>query len=413
MGKLSKLVLFKNAVNSKHGVGTIGHANTVQVIPRVSTGSISFDRALGGGIPLGRISLFRGPESSGKTEKTYRVLGIAQNLCSNCHRPVSGLKIEYDEENGWEAHGHCDCYAGGLCDIIQYPDEKKEEFAERKALWSENSYREFRVVLFDMEGAFEIEWAEKLGLDTRRMLYVRPDTAEEAVDICDELIRTGEVDMIAVDSLAAMTPSIEVSSSSEDQNIAMQARILSRFCRRVVASSGYVSREYKRLVTHIWINQERDKIEKGMGQGWGDKSVMPGGHAQKFAASVIVKMWASKWQTEQQDPGFIKDLQSEIGTKVRMNFKTIKNKTAPARQTGSYDMFISGGEVGEIDEFKYVIAMAEKYGMYRVEGEGTNKKWFIGDEKYDRKAQAMDRFKDPDVYGHTRQTILNFMLGIK
>ena len=403
------LKALKQAVNKKHGIGTMSNASVVMHIPRLNTGSMSFDRALGGGIPIGRTTIFRGSESSGKTTNAYRVIGLAQNLCANCYRPVDNLKVTWNEiEEEWEAHGECDCYQGDLFETHQYPDERLDEYKARIKRYETNSYEEFRVALFDLEGAFDRAWAKRLGVDDRRLVYVRPDTAEETGDIYDNLMRTGEVDLFVLDSIAAMTPSVEVVESLEKWQQGLQARLVGKFARKVQSSANAVAKDYKRLITQIWINQEREKI----GISFGDNSVMPGGKAQLFGASVIVKMWASKWEKELQESDVIDELKSEIGTRVRMNFKVLKNKTAPAMQTGSYNMIIAGEQAGSVDEQKFFMSMAERFGFFRVEIEGKSKKnWYVGDERYNTKRDAIERINEFDIYKHVRNLIMDKLLG--
>lgn len=404
----------KATINKKHGAGTITNAGVIRRIPRISTGSLSFDRALGGGVAVGRTTIFAGQESSGKTTNAIRVAGIAQGLCRNCYRPVDIQEFYEDDDGNGGVElipiAECDCYKSGLFKPIQYIDEKKDEYKERMDRYTENSYDEFRVAFFDQEGAFDIEWSNKLGLDTdSRFLYVRLDTAEEAIDVYDALMRSGEVDLFILDSIAAMTPSAEVEESVEKWQQGLQARLMGKFSRKVVSAQNFVLKGFGRTPTQIWINQIRQKI----GVMFGDNTVLPGGLAQKFSSSTTAMMWSSKWQREVRDKDLPEEFRTDIGTRVRMNMKTIKNKTAPAYQTGSYDMFVEGEDAGKIDESKYIIAMAGKFGLYREEGEGPKKKWHIGNEIYDKKKDAMARMSEPKTLDAMRGIILKKLLGVE
>ena len=406
MARNSKLKVLKKLVNDKHGAGTMSTAMYVMDMPRLSTGSLSFDRALGGGIPAGRTTIFRGSESSGKTTNAYRVLGLAQNICANCYRPVH--ELEFVEDKGdFSAVGECDCFQGGLFETKQYPDEKNDEYKARIKEYEKNSYEEYRVALIDMEGAYDKEWAAKLGVDDRRLVYVRPDTAEEAMDIYDNLLRTGEVDLLVLDSIAAMTPSTEVTESLEKWQQGLQARLMGKFSRKTQSGANSVAKEYKRLPTQLWINQEREKI----GVMFGDNKVMPAGLAQLFAASIIVKMWPSKWEKEVMDADLIKDYQMDIGTRVRMNFKVTKNKTAPAMQAGSFDMFTTGKEAGQIDQSKYIMALAEKFGLFGSVGDGAKKMWKVGNKEFKTKKEAVEHITDPVVFRDVYDVLLKHLLG--
>jgi RecA/RadA recombinase len=407
-----RLDILKSAIRKEHGKSALGMASRVRDIRRISTGSLALDRALGGGIPAGKITLLRGSESSGKTATAYRALGIAQNLCANCLRPVENLEFKEEIDDDGEvvvvASGNCDCYQKGLMETVQYPEEKIPDYKRRIKELEENSYEEFRAALIDVEHVFSPKWASRLGVDGSRLLYLRPDTAEQTIDLYDDLLRTGAVHMIVLDSIAALAPREEIEKSAYEQQQALMARLMGKFTRREVSAANFIATHYRSFPTRIWINQEREKI----GISYGDNTVMPAGNAQKFIGSAIVKMWPSKWERETQDSELKADFQSEIGIKVRINFKTLKNRTAPAFQTGSYTLVVSGEDAGKIDELKYFLAMAEKFGLFTTVEDGKKKSWMVGDEEYTKKSDAIDRMMESAVYGEMRSLILDRMLGV-
>lgn len=413
MARNPKLDVLKSAIRKEHGNVVVSMASAIADVPRVSTCSLAMDRAFGGGFPAGRITILRGKESGGKTVTAYRAIGNAQNLCANCFRPARELEFVEDVDDEGEVilstKGYCDCFKEGIFKTVPYPDEKKPEYKARLKELEENSYEEFRTALVDVEHVFEPSWASCLGIDPRRLLYMRPYTAEQAIDIYDEFLRTGAVHMLVLDSIAALEPKEELEKSSYEATQGLMARKMGIFVRKAASAMNYVSQYYRKLPIQIWINQEREKI----GLTWGDNKVMPAGLAQLFASSLTVKMWASKWEKETQDEDLIKDFQSEIGTRVRINFKTEKSRVAPAMQRGSYTMWVSGENKGKIDEFKYFWAMAEKFGLIRIEGDGPKRKWFLGDEEYSKKGDAIDRVNQPEVYAEMRRIILDKMLGVK
>jgi len=434
------LKAFKKSVNSKHGK-TMGLASNMKPhdIPRLSTGSLSFDMALGGGVPIGRLTMFRGSESSGKTTAALRVGALAQGLCANCLRPATNLEVVesgFDEETGeveYEAHAFCDCYEKGLFKPQPYPDEysdrekgtmkqikievvdektgktkekKTTAFAERLRRYEENSYEEYRVAFFDYEHTLDLAWARDVGVETRLLVVVQPATAEEGIDIYDELMRTGTIDLFLLDSVAAMTPSIEVEASTEDEQRAAQAKLVNKFVRKATASVIDGGRDYGKCPTQIWINQERASMETG----FGPKSIMPAGQGQKFGSSVIVSMWASKWEKEVVDAELKKEFRLEIGKEVRMNFKVVKNKTAAAQAMGGYIMRVVGTRRGHIDELKYVLDQAQKYELYREVKEKNKKTWFVGDEEFTKKGSALARIEEPAVFEAMKKSLLKRML---
>lgn len=440
---------FKKAVNKKHGK-TIGLAPNMRIldIPRLSTGSLSFDFALGGGAPAGRLIVFWGKKSSGKTTSAIRIAALAQKLCANCLRPVDDLEVVesgYDEESGeieYEAVATCDCYKKGLFEPVPYPDEysdrekgtlkqvdvgvldektgepvlkkdgkpktkKSTLFKERLKRYEENSYEEYRVAFFDFERSLDLEWARSVGVDTRLLLVVVPGSGEEGVDIYDDLLRTGTVDLFILDSIAAVTPSIEIESSMEDDQRAAAAKLVNKFVRKAIIALNDSWRDFRKVPTQIWTNQERSSMNTNP---YAPNEVMPAGQGQKFGASVIVTMWPSKWDRATHDADLKKEFQIEMGKEVRMNFKVTDNKTATAQATGGYVMRVVGARRGKVDEFKYVLDQAMKYGLFREEEEKKKKKWFVGDEEFDKKSSALARLEEPAVFEALKKVLLKKML---
>lgn len=354
--------------------------------------------------------------NSGKTEKALRIIGIAQKLCANCLRRVEDLEVHYRDivdkdtkESVSEAYatGTCDCYQAGLFDPRQYPDEKADEYKERLKAYEENSFEEFRAALMDMENSMVPDWAARLGVDLDRLIYFQPKSAEEGIDIYDDLLRTGAVDLIALDSIALMSPTEEIQKSAHDQQQGLQARLMGKFTRKLAATVNSAVHDFGRLPTQIWINQEREKI----GVSFGDNSVMPGGKAQLFYCAVIVKLWASKREKQNINDGMIEEHKMEFGTQVRMNFKVEKSKVGPAPAGGMYILKVSGEEKGQIDQLKFLIAQAEKFGLYREEGKGAQKRWYLGKEEYKTKKALLERIEETGVLDHIKDTVLKKMLG--
>jgi RecA/RadA recombinase len=409
--RADRLAALRAAANKSYGAGTMELAGRMQPlpVPRLTTGSLSFDYGLGGGVPVGHVTIFRGAESSGKTTSAVRLAGLAQELCANCYRrPPGGIEVseDVDTKTGEVArvgHAHCDCVKAGLCVPQPHFNEGKDEFHARVKRWMENSYEEFRVAFEDVEGTFDNEWARKLGCDPDRLVLVKPDSAEGAIDIHDELLRSGAVDLIVLDSLAAMTPSAEIEESAENWQQGLQARLLNKMARKVTAARHSVRSDYGRPVTEIWINQERESISIK----FGDKSVMPGGKGQIFTASVIAQMWASKWEKDEVDMDMKKEFQMKMGSRVRMNFKILKNKTAPAQGFGGYLMGVSGEDAGQVLDLDYTLAQAEKFGLMRKDGA----KWQLGNETYKSKTEMVARMMEPAVRRALREQLVKLMLA--
>jgi recombination protein RecA len=221
-------------------------------------------------------------------------------------------------------------------------------------------------------------------LDDRLILYVRPDTAEEGIDIYDSLLRTGSVDLFILDSLAAMTPSKEIEESMEKWQQGLQARLLNKFCRKTQSSVNSAAKDFGRVPTQLWINQLRMKI----GVMFGNPETMPGGMGQGFVSSCEVKLWSSGYDIKEVEAigGDEKDLQ--VADSVRINFSVEKNKTAPPKGKGSYSMKLDSGYV---DQLNLYVSLCERFGELAKDGA----KWNLGMQTFTSKKAALEAMQEP------------------
>jgi recombination protein RecA len=286
--KLKALQLTIDKLEKTYGKGTVMKLsdNKVLDIPAISTGSLGLDMALGiGGIPRGRVIEIYGPESSGKTTLTLHCIAEAQK-------------------------------AGGLAAFI------------------------------DAEHAFDKSYAEKLGIDTENLLISQPDNGEQALEIAEHLIRSGAIDIIVIDSVAALVPKGELEGEMGESKMGLQARLMSQALRKLTGAI------HKTGCSCVFINQLRDKI----GVMFGSPETTTGGNALKFYASVRLDI---------RRVGQIKESADNIlGNRTRV--KVVKNKVAPPFKVVEFDIIYGQGlsKVGEIIDLGVEFEIIKKAGSW-------------------------------------------------
>jgi recombination protein RecA len=300
-------------IERQFGKGSIMKLGSRKIIdvPTISTGSLALDRALGiGGLPKGRVIEIFGPESSGKTTLALHAVAEAQK-------------------------------AGGIAAFI------------------------------DAEHALDTAYAKRLGVNTDELLVSQPDTGEQALEIADMLVRSGAIDIMVIDSVAALVPRAEIEGDMGDAHMGLQARLMSQALRKLTATIG------KTMCSVIFINQMRMKI----GVVFGNPETTTGGNALKFYSSVRIDI---------RRIGQIKEGQEVIGNRTKA--RVVKNKMAPPFKEVEFDILYGMGisREAEVIDLAVTANIIEKSGSWYS---------FAGDRIGQGRNNVIQFFKDhPDVY---------------
>ena len=325
--KLKALQLTLDKLEKTYGKGAVMRLgdNAIEDIEVISSGSVTLDLALGvNGFPKGRIVEIYGPESSGKTT-------IALHAIAEC------------QKNGGTA------------------------------------------AFIDAEHAFDRFYAEKLGIDTENLLVSQPDNGEQALEIADHLIRSGAVDIIVIDSVAALTPRAEIEGEMGDSQMGLQARLMSKALRKLTSSIN------KAHTCCIFINQLREKI----GVMFGNPETTTGGNALKFYASIRIDIRRASQ---------IKEGDEVVGNRTKI--KIVKNKVAPPFRKAEFDIMYGEGisKVGEIIDLGVDLGIIKKSGSWFSYGDIK-----LGQGRDAVKALILD---NPELMDELETTIFSEIRGV-
>lgn len=381
--KLDKILGGKvfDAIRKKHGMSIIcsaseHHASRTQYI---RTPSLALNWTLGGGFRVGGIHTVWGPKSSGKTTTLLATIGEAQQMCANC----------------WGYAEFCDPKTGEI-----YKTPKCEC----------GKYRQVVVAYINTEpGSWDPKWAGKLGVNLDTLLYSEPEYAQQSLDIGEALLREGNIDILALDSLAFMTPEQEIEKSASEETMGLQPRVLGKGVRKFAAALNYLGNHQGRIPTIFFTNQVRMRL----GMLFGNPETQPGGMAPQFAATTEIKFKAVKYEIEKD-----KDAEAD---KVSLNlvkplsallsWRAEKNKQGTPMLDGMYRLALVSDEYkkkGEIYDEPVIMAEAERCGIVKKEGS----KWTCAGVPFDSKKMIEETlFADKAFKRLLSQRILDQLLA--
>jgi recombination protein RecA len=314
-------------INKRYGKNTVVTASQSSVLSskkRIPTDVPALDWAMGGGVPTGSIITLLGEFSSGKSILALQMAGAFGRTCRNCGKPLAKVDVFTRKE-------------------ARVPCCKNPE--------------RMNVCWFDAEGSFSNSWSKAQGVSLDNTFVLRTEFAEQGIDVADALIRSGDCDLLVVDSVAQLTPSVEIEESSEKWQMGTHARLMNKAMRKWVSAqnAGSLSRAYSPTI--VLINQLRHKI----GVIYGSPETSPGGKGIEFAASMIIRCKRKSWIED--------DMKRPIGHVMEIVIK--KNKTAPPNRTAGFTFFFNGHDTypcGASNASEQIVKQAEFWGLIKRTG---------------------------------------------
>ena len=323
-------------INKRYGKGTILSASEAKTLSvnRLPSGIFDFDMKLGGGFPRGRITTVKGEFSTGKSAVCMKTAAQAQRHCRYC-----GKAFQYVDLLGEVHEFECKC-------------GKKDPM---------------RVVWLDAEHSFDTGWAARWGVNIDDIYVIQSEYAEQAIDVADACIRSKECDLLIVDSVAALTPSIEIRESAENQQMGVMARLLNKAMRKWTSATNSYGMLGETACTILLINQMRVNLG-----GYRPGVTSPGGKGIDFFQSVEVRF---------KKTGDILDAGTDRPVGIQIEYVIKKNKTAPLMPGGQFNLYFvgdkNGYQVGDTDNDAQVLRLAgywhliEKTGAWYTFPDGT------------------------------------------
>jgi len=282
------------------------------------------------------------------------------------------LQIDVDSGGGWPE--------GKIIEIVGMESSGKTFLVNKAFATITNREKNNKGLLIDEEGSMSKKWVIACGVNIKNLDIVRSQYAEQALDIMEAAVQSGEYGMVALDSIAALIPKTELDGSMEDQQMGLQARLVGKACRKMYRALNS-SKRAGGITTVFLINQLRYKI----GMVFGNPEISPGGMGPKFAAAIRMDVRKSKMLSDEDESVYAQT----------SKYTFIKNKVSPPLIKGEFDYFVAGENKAQIDNYKSIVLLGIEMGL--LEKSGT---WYQPSEWLDKKAQGIEkvieRFKEYD-----------------
>jgi len=386
-------------INKTYGKGTIARSSQARAlsVPRLETGIFGIDYATGGGWGIGRINGIYGLKSSGKTLVALKTIASAQRYCRThlIKMKETGKKLYRCLECGYQGEKE-----GSLCPDCEEAgfESKLVDMGDKLLQCPEcGKHNPMISVYFDAEGTFENYWASKMGVNCHYVFVIRTEYAEQAIDISDTILRNGQCDLLVVDTLAHLIPTVEIEESATRWQVGVQARLINKMLRKIVSAQNAPNLGSDTRPTALLLNQVRMKV----GVLYGNPETKPGGMGQDFATSIDIRMWPGKYE---------KDADGNT-LNVVTNFRCVKNKISPAQMDGNFRLWLRDygkRTAGDTEDKAVVLGQAFKHGWLGSGKEG----WGYLDNKFKTKKETIKfLLENRDVYEELRTGLFSDMLG--
>lgn len=370
----SKLTQALSELEKNYGKGMVTFAAELPNIPKISTGILTLDADLGGGIPKSRLTVLIGEPSASKTTVALLAAASMQQMETLTNRPLVRVLDEATPPSNFD---------GLLVPHYKYYLKDGGEEAEPGV-----------VILLDVEGTFDRSWAMALGVDLNKLVVTKPDFLEQTFDIIHGLVKTGEVDMIILDSIAAMTPAKEFDMSVEDDTMGLQARKNGQGLRKLISLMNQIERDGVNAPAVVAINQKRLKI----GVMYGNPETVPGGRAWEFYAAVRISF--------RQDAKNSVKVKDEVVGRA-FTYKIEKNKMNGFTRDGGFVVYgVDHGPYlkGQPDSYGQVLDLASRIGIIDARGAGV---YVLGEEKIRGKDNVIDYLmSNPDYFNTVKDQVM-------